>query len=187
MEGITKPRAGLLLVLLAICTSAVAQTTFVTPGPNTNVVGVTPNIANIPDFGLKQQQEPSCIVRPGNESYIFCAFNDLRASDLPSIQGDSWMGVAMSNDAGETWFSRLSPGYLGDTNNSINQGFAADPGVAAIPGNSPGLAILSYIAGFRGSDDGVLAIQRWVEFPQEDQDFWKPEDGIVIAKRQLPT
>jgi len=180
MEGITKMRAGLLLAGLVFCVSAPAQQTFVTPSTNTNIIGVTPDPANIRDLGLKQQQEPSCVVRPGNESFIFCAYNDLRAADQPSVQGDSWMGVSMSNDAGQTWYSRLAPGYLGHPN-SIGMGFAADPGVVAIPGNSPGLAVLNYIAAFRDSDDGVLAIQRWVEYPQEDQDFWKAEDEIYIV------
>jgi len=181
MEGIFKPRAGLLLAWLALSAGAGAQTTFVTPSTNTNIIGITPDPARIRDLGLKQQQEPSCIVRPGAESFIFCAYNDLRAADQPDVQGDSWMGVSMSNDAGQTWFSRLAPGFLGDTNNSLGMGFAADPGVVAIPGNSPGLAILNYIAAFRDSDAGVLAIQRWVEFPQEDQDFWKAENEIYIA------
>ena len=165
---------AVLLSTLLVSEMAGAQVDFVTPRQNTNVIGVTPNLDHIPDFQLKQQQEPSCIVRPGNESYILCAYNDMRASDLPLVQGDSWMGVSMSNDAGETWYSRLSPGFLGD-DNPLGFGFAADPSIEAIPGNSPGLAILSYIASDRGSDDGVLAIQRWVEYPQEDRDFWKPE------------
>jgi len=179
MQGFMRQRAGLFLMLLSLSGLATAQT-FVTPSTNTNIIGSTPNPANVRDFGLKQQQEPSCVVRPGNESFIFCAYNDLRASDLPLIQGDSWMGVSMSNDAGQTWFSRLSPGFLGHPN-SLGMGFAADPGVVAIAGNAtPGLAILNYIAAFRDSDNGVLAIQRWVEYPQEDQDFWKAEDEIYI-------
>jgi len=167
------------LVSAVLPLSALAQT-FVTPGPNTNIVGVTPNLAHVPDFQLKQQQEPSCIVRPGNESYIMCAYNDLRASDIPALQGDGWMGVSMSNDEADTWFSRLAPGYLGHPD-SIGMGFAADPSLVAIPGNSPGLAILNYIAGHRGSSNSVLAIQRWVEFPQEDRDFWKPESPVRIV------
>ena len=180
MKSATLTTIVVMVALVFVDNQAIAQSDFVTPGANTNIVGITPNPANVPDFALKQQQEPSCIVRPGNESYIFCAYNDLRASDLPLVQGDSWMGVSMSNDAGQTWFSRLAPGFLGHPN-SLGMGFAADPGVVAIPGNSPGLAILNYIAGFRDSNQGVLAIQRWVEFPQEDQDFWKDENQIYIV------
>ncbi len=179
-RGIARALAFVAIAALVVNVDSVrAQGEFVTPGPNTNVVGITPNLLHVPDFQLKQQQEPSCIMRPGNESYLFCAYNDLRASDLPLIQGDSWMGVSMSNDGGETWFSRLAPGYLGHPN-SLGQGFAADPSVVAIPGNSPGLAILNYIAGNRGSSTGLLLAQRWVEFPQEDQEFWKAEDSIVV-------
>ena len=112
MEVLCKLRAGHILLCLAafVCVSVQAQT-FVTPSTNTNIVGVTPDPNRIRDLGLKQQQEPSCIVRPGNESFIFCAYNDLRAADQPLVQGDSWMGVSMSNDAGQTWFSRLAPGF----------------------------------------------------------------------------
>jgi hypothetical protein len=160
--------------------SAHAQgTTFVTPSTNTNLVGTSPGPGDVADLSLKQQQEPSCIVRPNSPAFIFCAYNDLRAADLPLVQGDSWMGVSMSNDFGQTWFSDLAPGYLGHPN-SLGMGFAADPSVVAIPGNSPGLALLNYIAAFRDSDAGVFALQRYVEFPQEDRDFWKPEDDIHI-------
>ena len=173
-----------LLTLGAIgfcCAPASAQQQFATPGPNVNVVGLTPKLEHVPDFQLKQQQEPSCIQRPGNESYWFCAFNDLRASDLP-IQKDGWIGVSISNDATKTWYSRLAPGYLGDPyGNSIDQGFAADPTVVAIPGKSPGLVVLNYIAGFRESSQGVLAIQRFVEYPKEDLEGWKPENGVRIV------
>jgi hypothetical protein len=165
---------------LATSMSAHAQgTTFVTPSTNTNLVGTSPGPGDVADLSLKQQQEPSCIVRPNSPAFIFCAYNDLRAADLPLVQGDSWMGVSMSNDFGQTWFSDLAPGYLGHPN-SLGMGFAADPSVVAIPGNSPGLALLNYIAAFRDSDNGVFALQRYVEFPREDQDFWKPEDEIHI-------
>jgi hypothetical protein len=157
---------------------AQAPLDFVTPSANTNIIGNTPNLAHVPDFGLKQQQEPSCIIRPSNKSYIFCAYNDMRASDTDD-QGDSWIGVSQSGDGGETWFSRLTPGYKTHPN-SLNVGFAADPSVVAIPGNSPGLAILNFIGAFRDSNNGVLAIQRWVEMPREDTDFWLPEDGLHI-------
>ena len=158
-----------------------AQTpAFVTPSKNTNLVGTTPpGDGRIADFSLKQQQEPSCIIRPNNPAYIFCAFNDLRAADRPQVQGDSWIGYSISNDFGQTWFSDFVPGYKGHPK-SLGMGFAADPTVVAIPGNSPGLALVNYIAAFRDSDDGVFAVQRFVEFPREDQDFWKPEDRSYL-------
>ena len=183
--------AALVAVLgLVIINNPAAAQTFVTPSPNTNIIGVTPKQENVPDLQMKQQQEPSCVGRPGNESYIICGYNDLRASDLPDKQGDSWIGVSMSADKGKTWLSRLSPGFKGHITdplihpviNPAAKVFAADPSFVAIPGNSPGLAILNYIVGERGTSNSVLAIQRWVEFPQEDQDYWKAELPVrVIA------
>jgi uncharacterized protein YjbI with pentapeptide repeats len=171
-------------------TQSIAQD-FVSPGVNTNLIGVTPD-DNIPDYGHKQQQEPSCIVRPANDAYIFCAFNDLRASDKPEIQGDAWIGYSMSSDKGQTWRSGLVPGFKGHPN-SLDMGFGADASLVAIPGadpslvrgnnlkQSPGLAVLNYIGGYRDSNVGVLAIQRFVENEQEDQLSWLPENEIHIV------
>ncbi len=166
------------LALLASASSSLAQS-FATPGANVNVGGVTTKPEYIPDLGLKQQGEPSCIVRPNNSSYVLCAYNDMRASDLALVQGDSWIGLSYSSDK-DVFYSRLAPGFKGDGARSINKGFAADPLLVAIPGQPTGMAVLNYIAGFRGSSDSVLAIQRLVEFPREDQDFWKPEDQVRI-------
>ena len=167
------------LVFAALPAGAQAPT-FVTPTKNTNLVGTTPpGEGRIADFSLKQQQEPSCVIRPNNPAYIFCAYNDLRAADRPTVQGDSWIGYSISNDFGQTWFSDLIPAYKGHEK-SLGMGFAADPTVVAIPGNSPGLALVNYIAAFRDSDDGVFAVQRFVEFPREDQDFWKPENRSYL-------
>ena len=135
---------------------------FVTPGANTKLIGSTQNpdqTHNIPDTGLKQQQEPSCIVRPSNNSVIMCAYNDLRASDKPDIQGDSWIGYSISGDKGLTWTSNLVPGFKSHPN-SLMMGFAADPSLVAIPGSyvtagdpasesAPGLAVLNYIGGYK--------------------------------------
>ena len=166
---------------VVICSTALGQGTSITPGlpgKNISIVGPTPNVADIPDFLLRQQNEPDCIVQPENPAYIFCAFNDYRATDLPFVQGDSWIGVSWSADFGKTWFSRLAPGFRGHPN-SLNQGFAADPNVEAIPGNSPGLVFLSYIAAARDLNDGVLAIQRWAATPQEDINYYVAEDRIT--------
>jgi uncharacterized protein YjbI with pentapeptide repeats len=190
------PFAVFIAILFSI---AVIQTTiaqeFVTPGANANLIGSTPNpdqTHNIPDTGLKQQQEPSCIVRPSNSSVIMCAYNDLRASDKPLIQGDSWIGYSISGDKGFTWSSNLVPGFKSHPN-SLMMGFAADPTLVAIPGSyvtpddptsqsAPGLAVLNYIGANRGSNVGVLVAQRFVENSQEDQQFYLPEDAFhVIA------
>ena len=101
------------LLFLALSSNA-QDFDFVSPGVNTNLIAVTPD-DNIPDLTHKQQQEPSCIIRPSNSSYIFCAFNGLRASDNPDVQGDSWIGYSMSSDT-KTFRSGLVPGYKGHSN-----------------------------------------------------------------------
>ena len=73
LESPIKLRAAASYVLALVVTSlwcmpVVAQD-FATANPNVNVVGLTPKLEHVPDFQLKQQQEPSCIVRPGKESY----------------------------------------------------------------------------------------------------------------------
>ena len=151
---------------------------FVTPGPNKNVIGLTPNpnTLRIPDLFRKQHNEQSCIQATDNPADIFCGFNDCRASDWPEVQGDCWSGVAQSRDFGETWTSRLAPGYFLHPH-SIGRGFAADRAVSEIPGNSPGLMLLTYIASFRDSDQGAIVTQRYVKSPQEDGEPYLPVDG----------
>ena len=179
-RGLAVIALSVTLVLAALPAGAQSPP-FVTPTKNTNLVGTTPpGEGRIADFSLKQQQEPSCVIRPNNPAYIFCAYNDLRAADRPEVQGDSWIGYSISNDFGQTWFSDFVPGYKGHPTNSLGMGFAADPTVVAIPGNSPGLALVNYIAAFRDSNDGVFAVQRFVEFPREDQDFYKPENRSYL-------
>ena len=111
----------LLVAGLALTSSAALAQTFATPGQNSNIVGITPRLSDIPDFQRKQQQEPSCIIRPGNSAAKLCAYNDMRAADLALVQEDSWMGLSMTIDDAETWFSRLAPGFKGDGARSINK------------------------------------------------------------------
>ena len=73
--------------------------------------------------------------------------------------------------AGDTWRSRLAPGYPGDPDaENIPAEFAADPRLAAIPG----MAIFNFIAGYRDSNVGVLAIQHWLEVNKEDAGHYEP-------------
>ena len=81
--------------------TAQAQTATGIPGPNVNIIGPTPNPAQIPDKTFKQQNEPSCAVQPGNSQNIFCAYNDYRGVDIPAI-GDAWIGASMTRNGGET-------------------------------------------------------------------------------------
>ena len=141
------------------------------PRSNVNLIGMTPDPADFPDTRYRQQNEPACAIRPGNSACIICAYNDYRGVDMDIGFGDAWQGVSQSCDAGDTWLSRLAPGYPGDTNAvPIPAEFAADPRLAAIPG----MAIFNFIAGFRDSNVGVLAIQHWLEVNKEDADYYEP-------------
>jgi hypothetical protein len=141
------------------------------PRSNVNIVGMTPDPDDIPDRYYRQQNEPACAIRPGDSACIICAYNDYRGVDFPV--GDSWQGVSQSCDAGDTWRSRLAPGHPGDDPldaELIPAKFAADPRLAAIPG----MAIFNFIAGYRDSNVGVLAIQHWLEVTKEDADHYEP-------------
>ncbi|MGI9234054.1 MAG: hypothetical protein ACR2RD_10525, partial [Woeseiaceae bacterium] len=153
------------------------------PGANVNIVGPTPDPNDIRDFGLKQQNEPSCAIRPGDSACIICGFNDYRTVDVPGIE-DAWQGVAMSCDAGTTWTSRIAPGHpiyeppgYPAGASPIGTEFAADPRMIALPG----MAIFNFIGGDRDENNGVLAIQHWLEVNKEDADFWEPGLDTIIA------
>ena len=186
--GISRARGSALGLRLFACLLAITAASAAlgedllpgTPGKNVNIIGPTPDSNHVPDILLRQQNEPACTIRPGSPAYIFCAYNDYRATDFPLIQGDSWIGVSMSADFGKTWFSRLTPGFLGHAN-SLNLQFAADPNVVSVPGNSPGIVILNYIAASRDLNDGIMAIQRWAEMPKEDVNYYLAENKIVAA------
>lgn len=192
MEGITKSRVGLLSILLCLSGAATAQTVTQVlpglPGKNVNIIGPTianpalPNPIQERETVLRQQNEPSCTVRPENPAYIFCAYNDYRATDFPLVQGDSWMGVSWTADYGKTWYSRLAPGYKAHPNN-VGFDFAADPNVVSAPGNSPGIVVLNYLAASRDLNDGTMAIQRWAAMEQEDVTYYAPENIIFEADR----
>jgi uncharacterized protein YjbI with pentapeptide repeats len=149
------------------------------PRSNVNVVGMTPDPADFPDRRYRQQNEPACAIRPGDSACIICAYNDYRAVDADIGFGDAWEGVSQSCDAGDTWLSRLAPGHpkYEPVNYRIPAGFAADPRLAAIPG----MAIFNFIAGYRDTNAGVLAIQHWLEVNKEDADFYEPGVETYIA------
>lgn len=160
--------AGTSLVAFAGAT-AVAQTVpqFGIPGPNVNIIGPTPDPLQIPDTTFKQQNEPSCAVQPSNPQNIFCGYNDYRGVDIASI-GDAWIGASMSRNGGETWTSRLVPGFPGDSA-SLNEAFAADATTVAVPG----MALLGFIAAGRDSNStGGMYLQLWPEQNKEDGAPW---------------
>ncbi len=161
--------------LLALQTTSAQTLTAGDPGANVNIVGPTPDPADIRDVGLKQQNEPSCAIRPGDSACIICGFNDYRTVDVPLIE-DAWQGVAMSCDAGTTWTSRVAPGHPIHPS-PIGTEFAADPRMIALPG----IAVFNFIGGDRDQNNGVLAIQHWLEVNKEDADFYEPGRDTVIA------
>ena len=146
------------------------------PGPNVNIIGLTLDPNDIPDKFYRQQNEPSCAVRPGDSACIICAYNDYRTLDVPAV-GDAWQGVSQSCDAGNSWLSRVAPGSPADLVAPLPAAFAADPRFQAIPG----MAILNFIAGYRDSNEGVLAIQHWLEVNKEDADHYEPGKVTYIA------
>ncbi|MBT8086219.1 MAG: hypothetical protein KJN72_13405, partial [Woeseia sp.] len=147
---------------------------------NINIVGVNPPTAGspVPDNGLKQQNEPSCAMKPSNPLHILCAFNDYRGVDNPAI-GDAWEGYSYSINGGQTWFSDLLPGHPGDSQ-SLGLSFAADPQVAA----APGVALIAYIAADRSENaDGGLFLQQMFEVNREAGAPWVPALApIEVAK-----
>ncbi|MDH3362323.1 MAG: HYR domain-containing protein [Gammaproteobacteria bacterium] len=165
-----------ILALVVALTSASVALAQGDPGPNTNVIGLTPDPADIRDENAGQQNEPSCAIRPGNSACIICAYNDYRTIRLFN---DGWQGVSMSCDAGYNWVSRIAPGSPADPNVAarINGVFAADPRMAAIPG----MAIFNFIAGYRDNSDGVVAIQHWLEVNKEDFDHYEPGKFTYIV------
>ena len=146
------------------------------PGPNVNIIGPTPDGAMVPDDTLKQKNEPVCGVRPDEPRHFFCVYNDYRGTDKPTI-GDSWIGASMSRDEGYTWLSRLVPNFLSSPD-SLNQAFAADPGLVVVPG----MALVNFIAANRsGNQPGGIYLQRWVELNKEDGFPWAFADTRQIS------
>lgn len=173
-------RSTCAVVVLALIAGLVAVPAWSQPIPgqparSVNLIGPTLDPFDLPDFGLKQQNEPACAVRPDNPGCVICAYNDYRTVDN---LGDAWQGVSMSCDVGtgDTWESRIAPGHPGHTH-PVDAAFAADPSLAALPG----MAVLNFIGGYREEDRGVLAIQHWLEVNREDSDPYEPAAQTVIA------
>ena len=162
----------LLLPILALVAGPIALAQG-DPGTNVNLIGITPDPADIRDTSKRQQNEPACAIRPGDSACIICGYNDYRTVDLFN---DAWQGVSMSCDGGNNWTSRIAPGHP-EHAAPIDAAFAADPRVSAIPG----MAVLNFIAGYRDTNLGVLAIQHWLENPKEDGDFYEPALETYIA------
>ncbi len=83
------------LGVFAVVVSGVvqAQLTEGVPSENVNVIGPTPgepppftpsNPLFFPDTGIRQQNEPSCGIKPGSPLEVICAFNDYRGAGRPA-------------------------------------------------------------------------------------------------------
>src|SRR5499427_6132016 len=91
---------------------------------------------------LQRQNEPSAAVSSRNPLHMLAGANDYRTVDIPGLpdgaeNGDAWLGIFKSFNAGQTWRSTLIPGYPQDKSpaglSSPIHGFqaAADPTVRA--------------------------------------------------------
>ena len=100
------------------------------------------------DVYLQRQNEPSLAVSTLNPLHLLAGANDYRSVDMPdsvgnlpgipeeAAAGDAWLGVFTSYDGGQSWKSRLLPGYITDPQVEVGdslKGFdaASDPTVRA--------------------------------------------------------
>jgi hypothetical protein len=60
---------------------------------------------------FRQGNEPTIAIDPTNPDLVFASWNDYCDTDL----GGGWMGLAYSQDRGETWTPSKIPGYPSDT------------------------------------------------------------------------
>jgi hypothetical protein len=139
------------------------------PGRNVNMVAGT----ELP-FGdpfLQRQNEPECALSVRNPSHIFCVGNDYRTVDLPglpgdSMTGDSWIGVYMSFDGGESFISTLLPGFPQDTSPEGLASplkayqFAADPVVEA---GANGLMFVGGLVADRDHGRSAVFVARYID------------------------
>ena len=112
------------------------------------------------DVYLQRQNEPSLAVSTLNPLHLLAAANDYRSVDtwesqgnLPGIPeeaaaGDAWLGVFKSYDGGQSWKSKLLPGYVTDPQPEMGDSLktfdaASDPTVRA---GIDGLFFISGIA-----------------------------------------
>ena len=105
-------------VVAAVASSAMlgGQTGLV-PGRNVNVIaGTGPD----GDWTLQRQNEPSMACSSRNPLNCLAGGNDYRTVDIPfpddgdRVIGDAWLGLYTTRDGGQTWTTRLLPGYPQD-------------------------------------------------------------------------
>jgi hypothetical protein len=131
------------------------------------------------DLYLQRQNEPSLAVSTLNPRHLLAGSNDYRSVDswesvgnLPGIPeeaaaGDAWLGVFKSYDGGQSWKSRLLPGYITDPQPEEGDSLktfdaASDPTVRA---GVDGLFFISGIAFKRGRNaPSVIFVCRYKDY-----------------------
>ncbi len=167
---------SVLLLGLAAAPSLPAQSLGALPQKNVNIIGPTPLFWLFAGNPRMQQNEVDCGSSPVHPDWLFCGYNDYRGVNDPAI-GDAFQGVSMSRDGGRTWISGLHPRHLKDMPN-LNQKFAADPGVEALPH----IVLFNFIAGWRDeSFPGGVYVSRWYEHNREVGPPWEFLDVIKVA------
>ena len=143
------------------------------------------------DVYLQRQNEPSLAVSTLNPLHLLAGANDFRSVDtwesqgnLPGIPeeaaaGDAWLGVFTSYDGGQSWKSKLLPGYIDDPTPEFGdslKGFkaASDPTVRA------GIDGFFYYSGIAFSRErngpSVIFVCRYKDY-NDTEGYYTPEDN----------
>jgi len=145
---------GIVVLALAGIAMKPSSLTQVQPPGGALVVGRNVNMVSGTgcdngDPYLQRQDEPSAAASTRNGLNLVAGNNDYRGVDMPQSEGrlpgipeeaaagDAWLGLFKSFNGGESWISRLLPGYPQDTSpeglSSPLHGFtaASDPTVRA--------------------------------------------------------
>ena len=108
--------AGAVLGALAAVAPLLAQQPTI-PTSNVNVIaGTGPD----GDWTLQRQNEPAGACSSRNPLNCMVGANDYRSVDIPfpddadRVIGDAWLGWYTTKDGGQTWRTRLLPGYPQD-------------------------------------------------------------------------
>lgn len=145
------------------------------PQKNVNVIGPTPPNLWYAGDTFMQFNEADGACSPNNPLWCAIGMNDYSGVNNPAL-GDAYQGISMTRDGGATWIRGLHPGHLLDAS-SINQQFAADPNLEAVPG----MLYFNYIAGWRdGSQPGGVYLGRWYERNTEAGPPWQFLDNRQV-------
>ena len=118
MRRLTGGALVALCVGLAIERAGAQQQDKGTVGTNVNVISGTGADG---DWTLQRQNEPTIACSSRNPQNCLAGANDYRSVDIPfpdsgeKITGDAWLGWYTTKNGGQTWRTRLLPGYPQDT------------------------------------------------------------------------